>query len=190
MLTRTQKARQQDIIAAAIVVLDTDGFANASVERVAQEAGTSKGTVLYHFKSKEGVHEAVVRLLYDNGTAYMAERIRAEKSSRDRLRAYLGSNLRFIAENAAHVRAVHRILQNAGGRIEVADGVEPLRDLLATGQQRGEFGQFDPQVVALMTRALIDAASFHFTAHPDLDVEHYVAETIRFFEKATAKEES
>src|SRR5215470_6669436 len=95
-LTRTQRARREDIVAAAIGVIHRDGYAAASIERIAKEAATSKSTVLYHFKTKEAINAAVVRLLFDNGAAYMTERILAEESRRERLRAYLSSNLRFI----------------------------------------------------------------------------------------------
>lgn len=167
-------------------MLDAEGCASATIERIAKAAGASKGTVLYHFKSKEAVNEAVVRLLYDAGAAYMTEQILAVDSYRERLRAYLASNLRFMAEHAAHVRAVHRILENAGPAMTVADGVEPLRELLAAGQRNGELGQFDPQVMALTIRAVVDAASFHFTAHPDLDIDHYVAQVVQLFDRASA----
>jgi AcrR family transcriptional regulator len=185
-LTRTQRARRDDVVAAAIVVLDREGYAAASIERIAKEAATSKSTVLYHFKTKEAINQAVVRLLHDNGAAYMAERIKAADSSRDRLRAYLSSNLCFIAENAAHVNAVHRILENVGFHFDTADAVTPLRQLLASGQQGGQFGSFDPEVMALAIRAVVDVASFHFTAHPDLDIDHYIDQTVQLFDKATA----
>lgn len=187
-LSRTRRARRDDVVAAAVRVIGRDGHAAASVERIAAEAGTTKGTVLYHFRTKEAVDTAVVDLLYEHGAAYMTERVRAATGHRDRLHAYLASNLRFIAENAAHVRAVHRILENhayAGG-IDGADAVPPLRDLLAAGQRDGAFGSFDPQVLALVVRAVVDGAAFHFTAHPGLDVEHHVAEVLRIFDRATA----
>src|SRR5215467_12079979 len=107
-LTRTQRARRDDIVQAAIAVLDRDGFAAASIDRIAMEAGTSKGTVLYHFKTKEAMYESVVAALYEAGAAYMTERILAAPGFRPKLHAYLNSNLQFIADNAAHVRAVHR----------------------------------------------------------------------------------
>lgn len=184
-LTRTQRARREDIVAAAITVLDRDGYAAASIERIAKEAATSKSTVLYHFKTKEAINEAVVRLLYDNGGAYMTERIMAENSRPDMLRTYLSSNLRFIAENRAHVRAVNRIVQNAGLGID-PDAVAPLRHLLASGQETGEFGEFDPEVMALAIRAVVDGAAHHFTAHADLDIDHYIDQAVRLFDRATA----
>jgi AcrR family transcriptional regulator len=185
-LTRTQRARRDDVVAAAIAILDREGYAAASIERIAKEATTSKSTVLYHFKTKEAINQAVVRLLSENGAAYMTERIMAVDSSRGRLRAYLSSNLRFIAENAPHVNAVHRILENAGFHIYTTDAVSPLRQLLISGQESGEFGSFDPEVMALAIRAIVDVASFYFTAHPDLDIDHYIDEVVQLFEKATA----
>jgi AcrR family transcriptional regulator len=77
---------------------DREGYAAASIERIAKEAGTSKSTVLYYFKSKEAINRSVGQLLSENGAAYMTERIMAVDSSRERLQAhYLSSNLRFVA---------------------------------------------------------------------------------------------
>jgi len=185
-LTRTQRARREDIIAAAIAVIDREGYAAASIERIATQAATSKSTVLYHFKSKEAINVAVVRLLFDNGAAYMTERILAEESRRERLRAYLSSNLRFIVENTAHVNAVHRIAEATGYQVDGEGALPPLRQLLAAGQEAGEFGAFDPEVMALAIRAIVDAASFHFTAHTDLDTDHYIEQAVQIFLKATA----
>jgi AcrR family transcriptional regulator len=185
-LTRTQRARRDDIVRAAVTVLDRDGFAAASIDRIAAEAATSKGTVLYHFKTKEGMYESVVAALYEAGTAYMTERILAAPTFRGKLRAYLSSNLTFIAANAAHVRAVHRIIQGTGVQIDDPTAVSGTRTLLAAGQAAGEFGRFDPEVMALTIRAIVDGASFHFTEHADLDIAHYIDEVVQLFDKATA----
>jgi AcrR family transcriptional regulator len=184
-LTRTQRARREDILAAAIVVINRDGYVAASIDRIAREAGTSKSTVLYHFKSKDAINEAVVALLYEEGTAYMTREILAAEGHRDRFRAYLTSNLRFIAERASHVNAVHRIQENAGLQVDGSEAVAPLRNMLAAGQEAGDFGTFDPEVMALAVRAIVDGASYHFTAHPDLDIAHYIDEAVQLFERAT-----
>jgi AcrR family transcriptional regulator len=189
-LTRTQRARRADIVAATVRVLNELGYAAASIDRIAQEAGTSKATVLYHFKTKEAIHEAVIGTLYEQGAAYMTERVMAVEGHRERLHAYLDSNLRFIAERTEELNAVHRILENAGRSFSLEDGVAPLRRLLAAGQQAGEFGEFDPQVVALVIRAVMDGASFYFSETPGLDIDHHIAEVIRMFDRTTAVNEA
>lgn len=184
-LTRTQQARRRDIVDAAIAVLCRDGYAAASVDRIAREAGTSKGTVLYHFGSKEGALEEVVRSLYQDGGAYMTERILAASGARERLHVYLDSNLRFIASRPEHITAVHRILENIPTDAE-DDTVSGIRRMLTAGQDAGELGPFDPEVVALMIRAIMDGASFYFSANPDLDLDRHIAEVVRIFDCATA----
>lgn len=184
-LTRTQRARREDIVAAAIVVINREGYGAASIDRVAKEAGTSKSTVLYHFKTKEAINEAIVAALFTEGTAYMTREILAVEGPRERFRAYLTSNLRFIAERASHVRAVHRIQENVGVQVDGYEAVAPLRNMLAAGQESGVFGAFDPEVMALAVRAIVDGASYHFTEHPGLDVAHYIDEAVQLFERAT-----
>jgi AcrR family transcriptional regulator len=186
-LTRTQLARRDDILAAAITVLDREGVTAASVDRIAKEARTSKGTVLYHFKTKEAIYQAVVEALFREGGAYMTERIMAVPSRPGKLREYLASNLRFIAEHREHVSAVHKI-QDGYGTGDHPDAVSPLTQLLISGQTAGEFGVFDATMMALAIRAVVDGASYYYGAHPELDTEHSIREVIQLFEKATAPE--
>ena len=183
-LTRTQQARRNDIIQAAITVLDTDGFAAASVDRIAQAAHTSKATVLYHFSTKEAIYDQVVRALYETGRANMVGPLDAATatSGKAMLATYLDTNLRFIAAHKAHVNAVHEILQNRFAAYDLPDGITELSNLLATAQQAGTLGDFDPTVMAFAIRAVIDGFSFH-VGHVDLD--HGVAQIIDLFTKAT-----
>jgi AcrR family transcriptional regulator len=185
-LTRTQRARREDIVTAAVMVLDRDGYSAASVDRIAAAAQTSKSTVLYHFRTKEAIYEAVIGALRGSGAACMRQRIRAAASHRLTLRGYLTANLRFIAAHAAHVNAVHRILENTDIRVDGTEVAAPLRELFTAGQRVGEFRAFDPEVMALAVRAFIDGAAFHFTVHPGLDVEHYIDEAVEIFDRATA----
>jgi len=182
-LTRTQEARRDDIVQAAIKVLDTEGFAAASVERIAQAAQTSKSTVLYHFDTKEAIYREVVRRLYEQGYAEMTARTDPAAPAPDRLHSYLDANLRFIAAHAAHVNALHAILQNQLGDYDLPDGVADVEAILQSGQASGEFGPFDPQVMAQAIRAVVDGFSFHLGDASDID--HRIAETVGLFIRAT-----
>lgn len=183
--TRIQQVRREDVIAAAVTVLSRDGFSAASVDRIAQASGTTKSTVLYHFRSKEAIYDAVVTALFDAGTSYMSDRIQAETSPASRLRAYLASNLQFIADHGAHVVAVHRIQEGRGPLSYRADPFPPLVALLQDGQRAGEFTEFDPEVMAQTIRATIDSTSYIFVARAELDVDRYIGELVALFERAT-----
>ncbi|RDV45084.1 TetR/AcrR family transcriptional regulator [Leifsonia sp. ku-ls] len=178
-LTRTRQARRDDLIAATIRVINRDGLQAASLERIAAEAGTSKGTALYHFTSKEQLYSSVVDALFDSGRAYMTERVLAATATpRHQVEAYVESNLRFILDNVEHVVATQRIVQQQTGTVQIDDAIAPLRSLLEAGQQNGSFGDFDADFMAHSIRAVIDAAAYYLPEHPGLDGDHFIAEGV------------
>lgn len=193
-LTRTQQARRHDILLAAIAVVNNGGYAAASVEKIAKQAGTTKSTVLYHFKSKEAINTALVAMVFEEGATYMTPYILGAKNSREKLQNYLTANLRFIAEHSAHVAAVQQIAQNIDKKefdassdlIENDAPVMWLKNMLEEGQKKGEFGRFDPRVIAISLRLIIDSAPSYILTHPSVDVEHYITELVQLFDKATS----
>ncbi|MFC9559045.1 TetR/AcrR family transcriptional regulator [Agromyces sp. NPDC056965] len=177
-VTRTRQARRDDLIAATIRVIFRDGIQAASLERIAAEAGTSKGTALYHFANKEELYESVMNSLFEAGQVYMAERILAAPDTpRSRIEAYFESNLRFIVEHVEHVVATQRIVQNTGA-IELDGAIPPLRAMLEAGQQDGNFGRFDADYMAHAIRALIDAAAYYRPDHPEMDDQQFIDEGV------------
>ncbi|RKR76081.1 TetR/AcrR family transcriptional regulator [Frondihabitans australicus] len=194
-VTRTQRARRDDILRAAIDVIAAEGYAAGSIAAIAESAGTSKGTVLYHFGSKAAVDDAVVTTLFESGAEFMRSAMSDAAGPAAEFRAYLTSNLRFIAENVSHVVAVHRILENRPPVDPAPAAVDQLASRLRAGQEAGVFGDFDAVVVAKTVRAVIDAASFHLT-DPDgpggdpVDVDHHITEVVALFERAIGSEES
>lgn len=66
---RKRTIDQQGILDAAERVVARDGAANLSLERVATEAGISKASVLYDFKTKQAVLEAVVERAFARDNA-------------------------------------------------------------------------------------------------------------------------
>jgi len=189
-LTRTQQARRADIIAAAITVINRDGYANASVQKVAKEAGTSKSTVLYHFKSKNEIEKAIVGSIFEDGAAYMAPFIMQARTSREKLRAYVTSNLQFIAGNAPAIAALLEIERNIGHQTFTDSSahmqddlpLQWLQGMLTDGQQSGEFGAFNPAVLAVNIRLVIDGSAQYILTHPSLDSTQYITETAHIFD--------
>jgi AcrR family transcriptional regulator len=57
----TAEARRQSILAAALTVFATHGFAAARLDDVAARAGVAKGTLYLYFRDKEALFEALVR---------------------------------------------------------------------------------------------------------------------------------
>jgi AcrR family transcriptional regulator len=55
-----QGSTRDAILDAAIEAFISKGFETTSMDAIAVEAGVAKGTLYYHFKSKEGIVEAIV----------------------------------------------------------------------------------------------------------------------------------
>ena len=192
--TFTETARRAQIVAAAIDTIAELGYGQASLARIAETAGTSKGVIIYHFGGKDELMRELVAEVVARGVAYMEPQIDAEPTGAGKLRAYIESNLAFMRENRNHMVAIFEIALNAraadGGRlydISVQDaGVAALQELLAYFQGTGEFrAGFDPHVMAMAIRAAINAVPAQLARDPALDVAHHAREIADMFHIAT-----
>ena len=192
--TFTETARRAQIVAAAIDTIAELGYGQASLARIAERAGTSKGVILYHFGGKDELIRELVAEVVAGGVAYMEPRIDAVPDGAGKLRAYIESNLGFMRENRNHMVAIFEIALNAraadGSRLydfSVQDaGVAALQGLLAYFQGTGEFrAGFDPHVMAMAIRAAINAVPAQLARDPALDVGHHARELAGLFHLAT-----
>jgi TetR/AcrR family transcriptional regulator, fatty acid metabolism regulator protein len=196
-LTFIEAARRAQIMAAAIDTIAELGYGQASLARIAERAGTSKGVISYHFAGKDDLIREIISEVLAKGEAYMVPRILAESSGPGMLRAYIESNLAFMREHRNHMLAFLEIFLNARGE----DGsplvdeksldhqVTSLVQLLAHFQAVGGFrADFDPQVMALAIRGAIDQVPLRMARYPDLDVDSYARELAALFDRATRDE--
>ena len=182
-------------MAAAIDTIAELGYGQASLARIAEAAGTSKGVIIYHFGGKDELIRDLAAELVARGAAYMRPRIEAEQTGMGMLRAYIESNLAFMAENRNHVVATVEIALNAraadGSRLFSAAfqdrSVASARELLVHFQRTGEFrASFDPLVMARAIRAGIDNVASLLVADPGLDIAHHARELADLFVRAAS----
>lgn len=193
--TFTELARRAQIIECATETLATLGYAQTSLAQIAKQAGVSKGVIIYYFNSKEELFEEVVKSMVAEATAFMGPQVAAQTTSSSRLRAYIGSNILYIAAHRAQMMAIIEIALNMrteDGKLRYHLGKEEqalaaLEGILRQGQTDGEFRDFDLRVMAITIRGAIDAAAPLFLANPSLGGETYARELVALFEHATRK---
>src|SRR5215472_15446375 len=95
--TFTETARRAQIVAAAIDTIAELGYGQASLARIAEAAGTSKGVIIYHFGGKDELIKELLQELIAKASEYMRPRIEAEQTGAGMLRVFIESNLAFMA---------------------------------------------------------------------------------------------
>ena len=192
--TFIETARRAQIADAAIDTIAEVGYARASLGRIAERAGISRGLISYHFAGKEELISEIVRRVIDESRAYMLPRITAEATGSGMLRAYIESNLVFIGEHRNLLIAIveiarHRVAEGTARHLpahEPDQAVRVLAELLARFQKAGDLrSDFDPRAVAIALRAAIDAAPARLSADPQFDVDVYAQNVIQLFDLAT-----
>lgn len=195
--TFTGAARRAQIVAGAIDTIAEVGYGGASLVRIAQRVGISKGVIAYHFDSKEDLVKEVVAEVLSKARDYMVPRIKAASGGREKLRAYIEANIGFMAEHRSDMIAIAEIARGArettGKRTLDASSLEAgtaaLAELLVTFQASGELrGDFDARVMAETIRAAIDAVPRRMAANPDLEIDLYQRDLANLFDLATRSE--
>lgn len=191
--TFADEARRRQLIECAVEVIAEDGFAQASLARIAQRAGVAKSVVLYHFANKDELVEHVLAAVSEASIELVPARLAAATTAWDKLRASIEVLVEFIAthrtqalaalETGNQTRSLPARARMAANP-EAAD-VDGIRLLLIEGQRNGEFGEFDPHVMAVMFRQAIDAASLEIALNPDADMAAFAAELVTMFDRAT-----
>ena len=122
--TFIEAARRAQIVAAAIDTIAEVGFAQASLARIGERIGISKGLIGYHFAGKDDLIKQVVFEILEQGKSYMRPRILAEAATGPGfLRAYIESNLAFMKEHRNHMVAIVGI--SRGGSPPAVSSVSP-----------------------------------------------------------------
>jgi AcrR family transcriptional regulator len=197
--TFIEAARRAQIVDAAIDTIAEVGFARASLARIGEHIGISKGLIGYHFAGKDDLIKEVVFEILEQGKAYMRPRILAEAATGSSfLRAYVESNLTFMKEHRNHMVAIVEIRRGGitpdgqerfYGHADVDEAVQTLEQHLVHFQAVGELRpDFDPLVMAVAIRAAIDAVPGRLAHDPDLDVDSYARGIANIFHMATSPE--
>jgi AcrR family transcriptional regulator len=143
------------VLAAAMNEFSERGYEGARVDRIAATAGVNKAMLYYHFGSKQGLYQAVVRDMV--GT--IAERARAIAGLRGTAQQRLDGWIAAVVEEAAarpwFPPIMLRELASGARHLDaetfgLLNGVfGAVREVIVDGQTRGEFRKSDPLLTYL-----------------------------------------
>ncbi|MGA5760173.1 TetR/AcrR family transcriptional regulator [Nonomuraea bangladeshensis] len=189
-----EDARRAQIVAAAIDVIADVGFAQASLARIARQAGISKGLISYHFAGKEELMTEVVVVTYTAIADHVLAAMQGVESPRELLRTHVLSVAAYMREQRKGLKALGQIfgnLRDADGRprfgIRTNDEIyRSLENIYRAGQAAGEFRDFDVRVMAVTHSAAVDAMFAYWVEHPEHDLDEHARQLADLLERACA----
>ncbi|MGC4938664.1 TetR/AcrR family transcriptional regulator [Kribbella sp. DT2] len=153
-------ARRDQLVQSAIAVIAELGAERASVVRIAQHAGVSRGVVAYHFHDLADLYDAVVREVYRIGAEQLSRPVADAPTPREALLRFVAGSIDFYTTFPRHLTALSEIFaRRARDSTEQHQReVDDVVTLLRAGQAAGQLRAFDADVMAGIVRGVLDSA--------------------------------
>lgn len=174
----TMQETRRQLLEAAAEEFARHGPDKANVNRIAEAAGFSVGTVYNYFPGKQALLTAVVdetaRIHYD----MIAEAVRSEDASLERLERFYQAGFEFVRRHLPRARVLFDVVNGSDESLKahIFGTYQPMfqlvaEEILAPGMKQGAFKPTDPATMAtlLMTIYLGTAAQHDAEGNPWLD---------------------
>jgi len=153
-MTKAEQTQQQ-ILDAAVQVFSNKGYHDARVDDIAEQSGTSKGAVYFHFPSKESIFLSVIEEFANRLARGLQQSIEREESGIQRVDAALRSCLEIFGKYR-HLAKIF-LVQAAGlgatfeeQRMAInARFAGVIRDYLDQAVEEGDIPAIDTEVAAM-----------------------------------------
>lgn len=147
--TRIQTEKRELILEAALEVFSTHGFRGSTIDQIAEAAGMSKPNLLYYFRRKEDVHEALIQRLLQTWLAPLRE-LDDVGDPLTELRSYIRRKLEMARDFPRESRLfANEILQGAPRIMPMLEGelkrlVDEKAAIIRGWMQAGKIVRTDP----------------------------------------------
>lgn len=183
-----EAARRKQIIDATIRVLVHQGYAKASLSRIAGEAGISKSIISYHFAGKDELFEQVFLTVAERAGEAITPHMAVARSPAESIAAYIRHQIGYMHAHREELIAIGALAVNHGGP-EGPDYIARMgreeQDLLETlfkaGQQSGQFRAFDTGLIATTLAKAIEGVLDQWARKPETDPDACAEDLIALF---------
>ncbi|MGN6771337.1 MAG: TetR family transcriptional regulator C-terminal domain-containing protein [Rhizobiaceae bacterium] len=148
--TRIQTEKRELILEAALEVFSAHGFRGSTIDQIAEAAGMSKPNLLYYFRRKEDIHEALIERLLKTWLQPLRELDEAGDPFTE-LRSYIRRKLEMARDYPRESRLfANEILQGAPRIMPLLEGelktlVEEKAAIISGWMRAGKIATTDPR---------------------------------------------
>ncbi len=174
------RARRSALEQAAYLALYERGYAGVTLANIAEHAGVSRGTLVYHFGSRAGLLAAVMRRFTRTITVATRRALRLADTPDAKLRAFV-ENQFYGVQNTRRFYTVSLDFLAAATRDPALMAVQRdfLQQTLALDLELAQLaGEDGAQTRARQLRALVEGLSVRFLADPAPDLASYRADCL------------
>ncbi len=144
------KGTRERLLEAAAIEFAREGFAGANVNRIAERAGFSIGTVYNYFPSKRELMHAFIVEMGGRHVEFITEQVVQEDEPDQRLMAFFRAGFTFVETHVTQARAIFNTLNGPDQefKLRLYDVYQPLFQLLheailGMGVEQGVFRSVD-----------------------------------------------
>jgi AcrR family transcriptional regulator len=187
----TADQRREQMLRAALEVIEERGYAESRIADVAERAGTSPALVIYYFKTKDQLLTEAIRFSEDTWYETGTRRMEQIPTAAGKLEEIVAMSclpeaedepvsswvlwLDLWSQSARHPE-VASVRQKFDERWR-----ELICSLVVEGQEAGEFGHVDPEEFAVLLSALLDGLAVQIAlADPTVGASRAFELTMRF----------
>ena len=176
------------ILAAAEVVFSELGFTAARLEDVAARVGIRRASIVYYFRGKQELYDAVLESVCGDLLARFRAILSAPSPITERLEAAVAAWVSYVGERPSVARILlwESAVASAGARPRVAQYTGPViaaaTEAIRDGQRQGLFQPIDPiHFVFAVAGATIAFVSAKPTLAPDWPFDPFSPEQLETF---------
>lgn len=165
---RELQARKEDILLAAAEVFSQKGFAEATMEEIAEKADFGKGTIYNYFSSKQDLFHTLVEQGCNEMTGIFTTVAQQDISPLEKVKLMFIREIQYIQEHVALFKMVSAELlcldlQRLHREFEEKD--EITVKIFAAGIKDGIFKKCDPLKLSVLYAGLLHSTIFHYWTH-------------------------
>lgn len=151
-----EEYRLQSIRDAAARVVARDGFEEATMQAIADEAGLAKGTIYLYFKDRDALIESIGQNAFEGLLVRVKALLGKKAPFAEVLRELVELDLRFFDENTELLRVYHEMVERSRGSRKHRECSPTFNEYIATltrfierAMKRREVRRRDPERLAL-----------------------------------------
>ena len=176
---KKRSAKADALLEVALELFSTKGYAEVSVQEIAQRAKTTYSLTYYYYKNKEDLFHAAISYAIDQAIENYRKVSEHQTSPVDMIDEWLENNIRYSVPLKRVVKIMLEFSNKRDGSPSVAENIryfynverKLLADGIRLGVEQGKFRCSSPDDTAAFVSTHIDGIFYGALVRPDMDIE-------------------